>query len=522
MSTFDRDHQVGPRVKQLSASEEKKIDEAIELVTEFAQISTAEDMNTEEKPEHGSDVASPGSSPRQRSLFGLRKKSSPKHERTFSDEIANLPRDLNEEVTPEAQEVYNMLVVRGSMKEKNDTHLLSRERRARRSLEHQENGSPVVAPKSRNVNMNIRAPAGIPGRSNNAKNASRSTVEADEMDTNPLRRLRHIQVVAPRFRAPSSKEPEPVPKSNGHDSQSPNLNPNMQFFAKLHEQEREKEDRNGGAGDATDSTGSADCSSPTDPPLPPRRSVQAPVSRPPRQRKYPLDLSHYGHDHNGRNGSDSESDLSVASTMLSHCHSPRTDHMMRESDDGVFSGSDSSSTLEPKCDQATPSPCLHSPVSTQFSVKSIACSAADLGIFDSKDSFWLQKVNFDEMATESDSDLGDENSPSMTGRYKTCDNVSYEDLLEFALDGADKRYSVCFGFVLLCFRCVPVRSSVLIGRLFRKLYSAMRVRLSAMLLVDSRASEAIPRLGRKNMKRASTTDESYITCCLFCSCNISA
>ena len=462
MSTFDREHPVGPRVKQLSASEEKKIDEAIELVTEFAQISTAEDMNPEEKPEVD---ASPGSSPRQRSLFGLRKKSSPKHERTFSDEIANLPRDMNKEVTPEAQEVYNMLVVRGSVKEKNDKHLLSRERRARRSMEHQENGSPVVAPKSRNVNMNIRAPAGIPGRGGNAKNARSTVVDpADEMDTNPLRRLRHIQVVAPRFRAPSSKEPDPAPaaKSNGHDSQSPNLNPNMQFFAKLHEQERENEDRNGGGagGDAdSNSTGSAECNSPTDPPLPPRRSVQdPPVSRPPRQRKYPLDLSHYGH--NGRNGSDSESDHSVASTMLSHSHSSRGDHM---TDDGVFSGSDSSSTLQ--CDQATSR--LHSPIS-QFSVKTVACTAADLGIFDSNDSFWLQKVNFDEMAAaESDSDLGDDHSPSMTGRYKTCDNVSYEDLLEFALDGSSqKRYSVCFGFVFRFGCVVPVRSSVLVWHLF--------------------------------------------------------
>ena len=467
VSSFDREHQVGPRVKQLSASEEKKIDEAIELVNEFAQISTAEDMKTEEKPEHGSDTGSPGSSPRQRGLFSLRKKSSPKQERTFSDEIANLPRDLNEEVTPEAKEVYNMLVVQGSLKDKDDAHRMTRQMRARRSLEHQEretNGLPAVTAKPRNVNMNIRAPAGIPSRSNNARNASRTTVDTEEMDTNPLRRLRHIQVVAPRFRAPRSTDhdPAPVSKSNGHDSQSANLNPNMQFFAKLQEQERENEDKDGDGGgdiggDGTDSTGSADCGSPNDIPLPPRRPLRPSVNRPPRQRKYPLDLSNYGHHHHqedtARNGSDSENHISVASVTLSRCQSPPTStdlSLTRESDDGVFSGSDSSSILEPRSElaMASPSHCLHpAAASAQFSVKSVSCSAAELGLFDNKDSFWSQKVNFDEMATESDSDLGDENSPSMSGRYKTSDNVSYEDLLEFALDGADKRYSVCFGFI---------------------------------------------------------------------------
>ena len=453
VSASDREPHASPGMKQLSASEEKKIDEAIELVNEFAQISTAEDMNPEEKPEHNPDVGSPGSSPRQRSLFSLRKKTSPKPERTFSDEIANLPRDLNEEVTPEAQEVYNMLVVRGSLKD--DGHRLTREMRARRSLEHQERDSnghppvsahlsaPVTAPvtaKPRNINMNIRAPAGIPGRSNNARNASRTAVDPDEMDTNPLRRLRHIQVVAPRFRAPRTTDPDP--KTNGHDAQSANLNPNMQFFAKLHEQERESED-----GGTADDTGSADCTCPNDIPLPPRRPLRPSVTRPPRQRKYPLDLSNYGLHHQedtGRNGSDSESHVSVASLTLSQRQCDAT----RDTDDGVFSGSDSSSILEPKSDVATASPshCLRSGAApAQFSVKSVSCSAAQLGLFDNKDSFWSQKVNFDEMATESDSDLGDD-SPAMSGRYKTSDNVSYEDLLEFALDGAEKRYSVCFRF----------------------------------------------------------------------------
>ena len=67
-----------------------------------------------------------------------------------------------------------------------------------------------------------------------------------------------------------------------------------------------------------------------------------------------------------------------------------------------------------------------------FCVKAIRQSAVQMGLEDQDDVFWSRKVNFEEFQFEND----DSDFPS-TVRYKTSDSVSYEDLMEFALDQDD-------------------------------------------------------------------------------------
>jgi hypothetical protein len=70
-------------------------------------------------------------------------------------------------------------------------------------------------------------------------------------------------------------------------------------------------------------------------------------------------------------------------------------------------------------------------------------TARELGYGDAADLFWCRPVDFDRMAlSQSELDLLDELDPSqppMAGRYKTSDAVSYEDLMEFALDRPNRR-----------------------------------------------------------------------------------
>ncbi|CAL1536448.1 unnamed protein product [Lymnaea stagnalis] len=107
------------KVKPMSASEERMVDNVMARAREL----TAHRLN---------DSQSPPVSPSQgdRSFFEEEshgiisrlknsiKRSSPKaeHKRTFSDDLENKG-DINDEVSPEAQQAYNMLVVKGSFKE---------------------------------------------------------------------------------------------------------------------------------------------------------------------------------------------------------------------------------------------------------------------------------------------------------------------------------------------------------------------------------------------------------------------
>nr|XP_022342289.1 tyrosine-protein kinase PR2-like isoform X6 [Crassostrea virginica] len=112
------------KVKPMSSSDEKRMESAIAMANEFAAHSTKS---------HMIDAQSPPTSPiSDKNIFDSENSESPKlmkklknsikrspkveKKRTFSEEISNKP-DLEEDVPPGAQEAYNMLVVRGSIKD---------------------------------------------------------------------------------------------------------------------------------------------------------------------------------------------------------------------------------------------------------------------------------------------------------------------------------------------------------------------------------------------------------------------
>ena len=109
----------GPRlqakVKPMSTSDERMMEEAISMANEFASHSERMQFQRQESvtSEHSDSGAE---SPRLISRIKASIKRSPKQERqrTFSE---SLHQDSTEEVPVEAQEAYNMLVVHGSVKE---------------------------------------------------------------------------------------------------------------------------------------------------------------------------------------------------------------------------------------------------------------------------------------------------------------------------------------------------------------------------------------------------------------------
>ncbi|XP_052072145.1 activated Cdc42 kinase-like isoform X19 [Mytilus californianus] len=118
------------KVKPMSASDEKMIDDAIAMANE---LSSRSHMSTSQEPsspdKYQSDSESDSGSPQNGSRFKFSFKRSPKfdRQRTFSEEIKNKA-DQVENVPPGAMEAYNQLVMRGSVKEKSGTSYSPEER----------------------------------------------------------------------------------------------------------------------------------------------------------------------------------------------------------------------------------------------------------------------------------------------------------------------------------------------------------------------------------------------------------
>lgn len=104
------------KVKPMSAHDEKMINNAIALANEFAMQCNKNDMESE--PTSPKSDSGP-ESPKLMQKLKMSIKRSPKQDRkkTFSEEIA-IKADLNEDLPPESQEAYNILVMRGSVSEK--------------------------------------------------------------------------------------------------------------------------------------------------------------------------------------------------------------------------------------------------------------------------------------------------------------------------------------------------------------------------------------------------------------------
>lgn len=103
------------KVKPMSAHDEKMINNAIALANEFAAQCSKNDMESE--PTSPKSDSGP-ESPKLMQKLKMSIKRSPKQERkTFSEEIATKA-DLNEDLPPESQEAYNILVMRGSVSDR--------------------------------------------------------------------------------------------------------------------------------------------------------------------------------------------------------------------------------------------------------------------------------------------------------------------------------------------------------------------------------------------------------------------
>ena len=346
-------------LKPMSAADNRQIDATLELATEFAQLTG------QEPPEPVEAAVEPATSaakaPRRRS-----------ERRVFSDEMASIgTTELTEAVDPQAQEAYNVLVVRGS------GHQGALARPADPPAAAAAAAAAAIK-SSRAMNMNIRAPQGIPGRSER-RAAQQATPGGDDVETNPLRRLRDIHTVTPpRFR---------LPPANGDDAQDGSrLNANASFFAKLREQQQRRRDE----GEGEEEEGGGSPTTPNEVPLPPRRSSRSSVggAKPPRQRRFPLA--------DDRDASPPPDDDDAATAAGGALHAR----------------------------QAAP-PVASSPLSL---------SAADLGLFDSLDAFWGEDIDFEKLVAAAAAGSLSESSSS----HKP--DTSYEDLLDCALDESEQRY----------------------------------------------------------------------------------
>ncbi len=400
-------------VKPMSAADEKQMDEAIAIANEFAQICTKEETTMSAPPQTESDGSAHEASPKSK-LFSLHKKSPKEEKPTFTEEMAKTA-ELTDDVSPEAQEAYNILVVKGSVKKREPSkgeRLSVRERRTRRSLEHQQHESPKEKKKNgRPVNMNIREPR-IPGRRPIIPGGG----GGDEVDTNPLRRLRDSQVMPPRPtpRPPSAEydsqkktsNGDTPPKSTSLDSiRRPNLVAQSHFVSRCQDPESQCESRQRPLSSGDDTTNNVA--------LPPRRPLRpGTINTKPRERKFPLDTDrseqsqHIDSEGHSDQHSDQPSSANQSSSDLNTTH---------ESEDSIFD-----SDAEQKQTQKFQS-LVHK---SQFCVKNVRLTAEQLGINDNSDTFWCDSVNFE--------DFPEVIEPGI--RYKTPDNVSYEDLMEFALD----------------------------------------------------------------------------------------
>ena len=474
-------------MRTLSESEERKFDNAISAVEQYArQASISADTSplppaspaagagasmtwqAEVGSEHGNGVggdsdsnhSSNSSSKKLRSVFRKKKSTSraspqtTRHRTTFTEEIARKT-DASDDIGLDAQEAYNELIGRGSIKRSVTSAAAQPEAAPERP-------PPVTASRtSRAANLNIRAPI-IPGRTG-ATSASQRLTDADAVESNPLRQLRSANAAFIPGRGGSK-----TPKFPSSSATKPQLSANTQFFEKLQEQERERSESNS-ANSSEEGTRlpgeEAGGQAPVNRiPLPPRSgSLRASLAGGARhQRKYPLDLS---------KTQPAEAPAQWPAQAASSRDWQQSNgfdlNSTRDSDDSVFSeSSPATSSVDVNIVSSAPPPLpakqrvnscqkpFHlkampltssysgrynvssaaAAASTHFSVKSVKLTARDLGYQDTGDSFWSRDVSLHELGEDAT-----EGGTVVAGRYKTSDTVSYEDLLDFALDGVSER-----------------------------------------------------------------------------------
>ncbi|XP_052227746.1 activated Cdc42 kinase-like isoform X2 [Dreissena polymorpha] len=108
------------KVKPMSTSDEKMMEEAISLATELdshtsrAQMMGEDPFDVPDSSDRDGGTSSGSPSMLQKIRASIKREQKVERQRTFSD---SLKQDSDNEIPPEAQEAYNMLVVHGSVKE---------------------------------------------------------------------------------------------------------------------------------------------------------------------------------------------------------------------------------------------------------------------------------------------------------------------------------------------------------------------------------------------------------------------
>lgn len=301
-----------------------------------------------------------------------------------------------------------------------------REKRVTRSLDHQRgvSGDGEPAP-----TRSLREPQGIPGK---GPSAPSTPAEEEEVDTNPLRMLRGGAIPIRTGRG--------APGTNTkHSLRYPKLqfsNPQFQRMISDPGDRWRQRHFNPDPADVAPAVpprtySCSDSNNNNTVPLPPRDPLRpSSLHSRPRERKYPLLLSPQSP---GRT-SFSYSVSYRQPSSSSHVHEPPPDlppapptplHQEFDADDdNVFS-----SSSPPRSPLLKP---VQRPV-RKYYVGNVQCSLDQLGFYNKLDPFWVQTVVLPERSY-SDNESSEDVSPLLLVNYKNSENVSYEDLLDFALD----------------------------------------------------------------------------------------
>lgn len=300
---------------------------------------------------------------------------------------------------------------------------LARESRIRRSLDHHR----MSDGQDYSAQRNLREPQGIPG-----KTTSSSEVE---VDTNPLRMLRGgaIPIRSSRGAAGTTAKPSSL------------RYPKLQFGRLLSDPgpQEDEESEPGRVPPPVPQRSISHVETVTNPlPLPPRKAIRPGVlNAKPHARKYPLVITNSGLVPSPESSPVPPLD-SAPHVFAPYLHDPSPDLppappppiflAADHNEDNVFDVEDSAQLTAMLANRDGGQSGSSTFPRRKFGLNNVQCNLEQLGFYNHEDPFWFKPVVLPER-THSDNDFTEEIRP-IPASYKTSDNVSYEDLLDFALD----------------------------------------------------------------------------------------
>ncbi|KAK6176309.1 hypothetical protein SNE40_014616 [Patella caerulea] len=355
-----------------------------------------------------------------------------------SEEESSAEKDLSSEAESEPAEekkesIINSLFNDDDIAEPTPREImnkLARESRLRRTADHQRG----VTGEELSAARKLREPQGIP-----VKSVPLATAEDDdEVDTNPLRMLRGGALPLRSSRGGAgtnlvtTTSSLRIPKL---EFRNPTFQHSISVDSSAHRrQEAAKEKTLHASKIPTRSLSTGDDSA-NPLPLPPRNPNRpGNLNAKPRERKYPLSLSSVS-------GPNSTGMCSVSSVIRRYksMHDPtpnlppappppldpNLDLDPDDNDDNVFTENETFPNMISISSPTFPR--------EKFGFDNVKCSLENLGFYNSHDQFWVERVLLPER-NSSDPMSSDDISPLLLSHYKHSMGVSYEDLLDLALD----------------------------------------------------------------------------------------